>query len=421
MSSVGSEGGGTATCGRDFREQRYFHGLLARKDAEALLKTDGDFLVRETSGVMGKKAKEGGGEAENATVVSVRWAGDCKHLVIRETDDGFYVNKHVLPDVHTLINFHVHKKMPVENRRGVLLTRLVPKQSWELERKNVITKQFLGEGAFGQVYKGTLLMAGGRRTVPVTIKQSRQTLHVTSDRALLLEMMAEARFMRGLRHPNVVRLHGIVADREPVLIVLEYVDGGSLDVHLRRRSRRITEIQRLRYCRDAAAGLAYLHGNQRVHRDVAARNCLISKGNGCVKIADFGLSRQLDPAEGVALVQKGAGERVPFKWMAPESMLLGVTSTESDAYMYGMLVWEAFNNADAPYAGWTPNKVRDKVAKQGERPRKGPMPEAVARLVDRLWDADPKKRPKMSDVIQALDLIIVSSNSSLSVTETDRP
>ncbi|KAK6014207.1 hypothetical protein OSTOST_20439, partial [Ostertagia ostertagi] len=92
-------------------------------------------------------------------------------------------------------------------------------------------------------------------------------------KAKIKEMMHEARLMRELRHPNVVRIYGVALLELPLYIILEYVPGGALDAYLR-KNKQISRDERLLMAMGAALGMEYLHKCCIVHRDIAARNCL---------------------------------------------------------------------------------------------------------------------------------------------------
>lgn len=89
-----------------------------------------------------------------------------------------------------------------------------------------------------------------------------------------------------------MRLWGIAAQEEPLMIVMEFCPGGSLLELLRSTTAARTQDACARYCLQAALGLHYLETHNCVHRDIAARNCLIGK-NGDIKISDFGLSLEV--------------------------------------------------------------------------------------------------------------------------------
>jgi len=141
--------------------------------------------------------------------------------------------------------------------------------------------------------------------------------------------------MRMYSHRNIVRLLGIAAQREPVMIVMELAIGGALRSHLkkigctlsltlRRSGGKLSVVEHGRYTVEAAAGMEspqataysilreqereresersttrYLEEKNVIHRDVAARNCLIGQ-EGELKISDFGLSVQTSKVKEVS-------------------------------------------------------------------------------------------------------------------------
>ena len=81
---------------------------------------------------------------------------------------------------------------------------------------------------------------------------------------------------------------------------------------------------------DVAKGCEYLEGHHFIHRDIAARNVLVSS-HDCVKLADFGLSRWID----TDTYYKASKGKLPIKWMAPESINFRRFTTASDVWMFG--------------------------------------------------------------------------------------
>ncbi|KAK6021978.1 hypothetical protein OSTOST_12339 [Ostertagia ostertagi] len=79
-------------------------------------------------------------------------------------------------------------------------------------------------------------------------------------------MLKEARIMRGLRHPNIVSLVGVVLIDHPIYIILELMQGGALDAYLRKNQKRVTSEERLRFVVSVAWGMEYLHSVPILHR-----------------------------------------------------------------------------------------------------------------------------------------------------------
>ncbi len=96
----------------------------------------------------------------------------------------------------------------------------------------------------------------------VAVKQS--SLEQTKDDRE--KFLGEARQMRFYSHPNVVKILGVAAFQEPLLIVMELAPGGSLLNRLRTLGNKITSSERIRFCLEAAKGLEYLEKRKCIHR-----------------------------------------------------------------------------------------------------------------------------------------------------------
>ena len=105
------------------------------------------------------------------------------------------------------------------------------------------------------------------------------------------ELLEEAAVMAQFESPFVVQLVGVITVGNPVYVVLEFMEHGSLKEHLEQHD--ISFEQQLLWAGDCCEGLAHVHSLGFIHRDVAARNVLVSSEMRC-KISDFGLARELE-------------------------------------------------------------------------------------------------------------------------------
>ncbi|KAK6031545.1 hypothetical protein OSTOST_02306, partial [Ostertagia ostertagi] len=155
-----------------------------------------------------------------------------------------------------------------------------------------------------------------------------------------------------LHSRNVVKLHGMVYSEDDVMVVMELVSGGGLNTYLKQK--KLMPLIKASFCYDIAAGLAYLHSKNCMHRDVAARNCLVTTDGRMIKLSDFGLA-----AHG-SRIKLPSTERVPIRWQAPEVLFYHVYLRESDVWSYGMLMSEIYNDGKVPFHDKSVAEIRSK-------------------------------------------------------------
>ncbi|GMT01307.1 hypothetical protein PENTCL1PPCAC_23481, partial [Pristionchus entomophagus] len=158
--------------------------------------------------------------------------------------------------------------------------------------------------------------------------------------------MREARLMRIFECDYVVRLWGVAAASEPLMIVMELASNGALNSYLEKNQ--LDDTQKAVMCVQSSWGIEYLNTKNIIHRDIAARNCLY--GDGKVKISDFGMSR-----EGPTY-QMDSKRRVPIRWLAPETMRVQTYNFKTDV-SFGIMAWEIYHNGKEPFPGMTPGEV----------------------------------------------------------------
>ncbi|KAK6015974.1 protein tyrosine kinase [Ostertagia ostertagi] len=289
--------------------------------------------------------------------------------------------------------FRYHHTNSVPVSRDILLKTPISKERWELTKDKVTLDTKIGEGAFGEVWKGTLKEDPSKPPIDVAVKVTKLC---EENKAKIDDMHREARMMRQYKHRHVVAFHGVVnesADR--VMIVMELINGGGLDHYLQKNPNvHFQSVNRL-------VLLAIKKETYAVHqlalRDVACRNCLIDEKNNIVKISDFGLSKQGDsykvPEE----------EKLAIRWQAPEVIATRVYTPACDVYSYGILVWEIFNDAEMPYKGIDNKTIKAKISEPDFRPNIDPaIPHNVQVVMKCCWNGDPAQRPTMKRVFELL-------------------
>lgn len=175
----------------------------------------------------------------------------------------------------------------------------------------------IGEGGMGAVFKARHIVLN-RIDALKTIQGP-----LRKDRELTARFRREAELLARIEHPNVVRAHHAEIDpkRDLHYLAMEYIDGSNLQAlvnRLRRQSLRLGFREIRSYVLDAARGLARIHEEGIVHRDVKPSNLML-KPDGAVKVLDMGLARFCDAAPGGGGSITKAGQMLGSPaYMAPE-------------------------------------------------------------------------------------------------------
>ena len=208
--------------------------------------------------------------------------------------------------VRELVEYHERTQTAVTKASNAVLKKFVTKyDKWALRHSDVQINKRIGKGAFGDVFSATLITT----KEVVAVKTCR-----SGDMMDLDKFMKEAEILKHYNHPNIVRLIGVCAEKEPVYIVMEFLPGGAFLEYLRKKGVHQSKKKLCGMCVDACEGMEYLESQHCIHRDLAARNCLVAEDEA-VKISDFGMSRE---DEGGQYMVSSGTRAIPIKWTAPE-------------------------------------------------------------------------------------------------------
>jgi len=269
-------------------------------------------------------------------------------------------------------------------------------------RANVTYISDLGQGNFGMVLKGQAkdIVAGQSSTI-VAIKVLKEGSNTNSKS----DFLREASLTNQFDHPNILKLLGVCLEEEPLCMIFEYMELGDLNSYLRSKAVSVSQpsavisIQQLvNMAIDIASGLEYLSARHFVHRDLATRNCLIDI-KLCVKIADFGLSKDVYSKDYYRLGEKSL---LPIRWMPPEAIVFSKFTTQSDVWSFGIVLWELFSSGAQPYYTLSNEEVVEYVT--NEKVLRCPVdcPSELYDLMLDCWATNPDDRPTAADVCQGL-------------------
>jgi eukaryotic-like serine/threonine-protein kinase len=271
----------------------------------------------------------------------------------------------------------------------------------------------LARGGMGSVHLARVAGLGGFERF-VVVKR----LHalIAADSQGKERFLSEARLAARIHHANVVGTHHVGCDANGLYMVLDYVEGSSLQGLVDRAALRSTRVGipvALRIALDALGGLGAVHRatDERgrpldvVHRDVSLQNILVGR-DGIARIADFGIAKGARPA-----VETKAGSLVgKLLYLPPEYIRQESVDATVDIYMLGVTLWCAITGEE-PWAAETEAQLLNRILTErlpslASRLQEPVAPEIEA-LVARASHPDPRERfqsaDKMAEAIHALD------------------
>ncbi|XP_055084191.1 focal adhesion kinase 1-like isoform X4 [Periophthalmus magnuspinnatus] len=268
-------------------------------------------------------------------------------------------------------------------------------RDYEIQRDRIELGRCIGEGQFGDVHQG-IYISPENPALSVAVKTCKNS---TSD-SVREKFLQEALTMRQFDHPHIVKLMGVITEN-PVWIIMELCTLGELRSFLQVRKYSLDLASLILYSYQLSTALAYLESKRFVHRDIAARNVLVSTAD-CVKLGDFGLSRYMEDSS----YYKASKGKLPIKWMAPESINFRRFTTASDVWMFGVCMWEILMYGIKPFQGVKNNDVIGRI-ENGERLAMPPQcPPTLYSLMTKCWSYDPSKRPRFNELKTQLSTIL---------------
>ncbi|XP_061381072.1 tyrosine-protein kinase-like otk [Danaus plexippus] len=307
----------------------------------------------------------------------------------------------------------------------------------------------LGRGEFGDVMLAKIDLAQIKKLrnkedesesvmQPVLVKAL-----TTKDNVQLSEFRRQLDLFSRVRDEHISRLLGLCTADEPHYMLLEHTDWGDLKTFLiATRTQEENEeyiarvgpghglpptptsieplapAHKMALAAHLAAAASRLAHKRLTHRDIAARNCLITSSL-TLKLSLPALTRGPHSHE----YYKMHDTVIPLRWLPVEAVLEDEYSIKSDVYMYGATIWEIYTKAELPFAKLNDNSVLERL-KSGSLDWNvpGSMPDKLQELLKRCWSKSPTDRPQFPEIFEEVNNMIkdLADNSSQHSAEREK-
>jgi tetratricopeptide (TPR) repeat protein/predicted Ser/Thr protein kinase len=260
----------------------------------------------------------------------------------------------------------------------------------------------LGQGGFGSVYLGLDPSIGRQVAIKVLLSEA--------DPSQLVRFRKEAIAAGGLNHPNIVTIYDFGDDQGKFYLVMEYLEGTSLQSVISEGS--LTLREKIRVMTQVAKGLQCAHEHGIVHRDVKPANIMILT-SGAVKVMDFGIAR-LTSEKASRVTQAGFIVGTAL-YMAPEQFRSEEADALSDVWAFGAIYYELLGGRHPFDSGGNVSATMYRIAHE-EPARIGSIapgcPDALEAVIVRLLSKDRHTRyQSLREVLDDTDAILAELES----------
>ncbi|KAL7716864.1 Protein serine/threonine kinase [Entamoeba marina] len=282
------------------------------------------------------------------------------------------------------------------------------KMSTHLDYDELTEDIKLGEGSFGIVYKGMF------RGNQVAIKKMKTVMNTDKQ---LKEFNKEVTMLGNIRSEYIVHFYGAVFIPHKICMVTEFAQHCSLkDLMNKTKDDPIDNTMKLKMLLDCSKGIAYLHSNGILHRDIKPDNLLVMSLDTNIqvnaKLTDFGSSRNINMLMTNMTFTKCVGTPI---YMAPEILNKKKYTQLADIYSFAVTVYETYKWED-PYGSLFeyPWELAAFISSGKRLPQPDSMCDSIYSLIDDCWKQEPSDRIGIEEIIERITLL--RSNNDVETT-----
>ena len=306
---------------------------------------------------------------------------DRHYHINKEVDGMLYASYQCsFRSIHDLVLHHSHHA----DGLCTTLTRPCIAPHWITDKQEVSFAERLVSGQFSEVLQGEW------QHKMVTVNKINQGAMTQVD---LLDQCA---FMTSLNHQNLIQFHGVYLEKEPFLVITEFMENRSLKQYLPGKGKSLKMAELLKLSAQIAAAMVYLEEHCCIHQELAAKNIMVELKHGeefpiTCKLDIYPYVHRVKEPDGVYKLPAGT---VPIKWLPHEAIMKSQISIKSNVWSFGITFWEIVHHCKIlPYPEMSDTGVLEKLHQGYRMPCPLGCPDQLYELMTNCWNKDAICRP----------------------------
>ncbi|MCE8159264.1 MAG: protein kinase [Candidatus Moeniiplasma glomeromycotorum] len=282
-------------------------------------------------------------------------------------------------------NEKLEKQLTKRNQQIITVDDNIKSNSFQVKPN---LKRCIGKGGYGEVHYGEWKLQD------VAVKKLYLLPISQND---IKEINNEISILKNLRNRYIIQYYGTYSDNQELLIIMDYAEKGTLTKFINdNRNKEQDWNLNNGLINQIALGLAYIHSEGIIHRDLKSLNILLTNNYQQVKISDFGLSK----VKSITSSQSKGDTKGTLGWMAPELLKGEKYSEQSDIYALGMIIWEIAAKCTAPFKDTEYNLVGFHIINGGRETIPNDAPENIQEIIRQCWKDAPNERINLEKIIE---------------------